>query len=126
MFLNRGKYDGGRLISESTYDAMTKVQSGDLTTGFTPGMCWGLGVNMVREPRGITAMLSPGAFGHGGVFGTQGWIDPQKGVFTILLLQREGLKRNADDNPIRKEFQTLAMGALQSESAEKATTSGAR
>jgi CubicO group peptidase (beta-lactamase class C family) len=112
MFLNHGKYDGGQLISEAAYDAMTKKQSGDLQTGFTPGMCWGLGVSLVREPQGMTAMLSPGTFGHGGAFGTQGWIDPQKGVFLILLIQREGLKKNADDNPIRLQFQTLAMQAL--------------
>jgi len=113
MFLNHGKYASGQLISEAAYDAMTQKQSGDLQTGFTPGMCWGLGVGIVREPQGMTAMLSPGTFGHGGAFGTQGWIDPKKGVFLILLIQREGLKKNADDNPIRLQFQTLATQALE-------------
>ena len=55
---------------------MTTVQTGDLKTGFTAGNGWGLGWCVVREPQGVTAMLSPGTFGHGGAYGTQAWIDP--------------------------------------------------
>jgi len=28
-------------------------------------------------------MLSPGTFGHGGAYGTQAWIDPQKNLIYI-------------------------------------------
>jgi len=49
-------------------------------TGFTPGNGWGLGVCIVRHPQGVTGMLSPGTFGHGGVYGTQVWIDMKRGV----------------------------------------------
>ena len=38
----------------------------------------GLGWQIVGTPTGITEMLSPGTYGHGGAFGTQGWIDPKK------------------------------------------------
>jgi CubicO group peptidase (beta-lactamase class C family) len=118
MLLNHGKSDGGQLISEAAHEAMTKVQSGDLQTGFTPGNCWGLGVCMVREPQGVTGMLSPGTYGHGGAFGTQGWIDPHKGVFLILMIQRSGLP-NADGSEVRKQFQALAMGAIEGTAADK-------
>ena len=80
-------------------------------TGFVPGMGFGFGWGVVREPQGVTAMLSPGTFGHGGAFGTQGWIDPHKDLFVILLIQRIGLP-NGDASDMRREFQTIAVSAL--------------
>jgi CubicO group peptidase (beta-lactamase class C family) len=90
---------------------MTKLQTGDLAAGFTPGMGFGLGVGVVRAPAGVTAMLSSGSYGHGGAFGTQGWIDPRQDLFVILLIQRTGLP-NADASEIRREIQSLAVAAL--------------
>jgi CubicO group peptidase (beta-lactamase class C family) len=75
-------------------------------------MGFGYGFAVVREPQGVTAMLAPGSFGHGGAFGTQGWIDPQRGVFVILLIQRTGLK-NADASEMRQELQSAAFSAIQ-------------
>ena len=57
------------------------------------------------------AMLSKGTFGHGGEFGTQGWIDPQQELFVILLIKRTGLP-NADSSDLRKELQRLAVDAI--------------
>jgi CubicO group peptidase (beta-lactamase class C family) len=55
--------------------------------------------------------LSPGTYGHGGAFGTQGWIDPQRGYFVILLIQRVGLK-NGDASEMRRELQRIAVEAI--------------
>jgi len=87
------------------------VQTGELKCGFTPGMGFGYGFGVVRQPQGVTAMLSPGSFGHGGAFGTQSWADPQRGLFVILLIQRTGLP-NADASDMRRELQRLAVDAL--------------
>jgi CubicO group peptidase (beta-lactamase class C family) len=111
MMLHRGEYNGRRIVSESAVATMTTLQTGDLTTGFTPGMGFGFGWAVVREPQGVTAMLSPGTYGHGGAFGTQGWIDPHKDLFVILLIQRVGLP-NADGSEMRREFQSSAVAAL--------------
>lgn len=110
MLLSGGVRDGRRYVSEATLAEMTRLQTGDLKAGFTPGMGFGLGCGVVRSPEGVTAMLSPGSFGHGGAFGTQGWIDPHKGRFSILMIQRVGLK-NADDTPMRATLQRIAFGA---------------
>jgi CubicO group peptidase (beta-lactamase class C family) len=56
-------------------------------------------------------MLSKGTYGHGGAFGTQGWIDPQQDLFVILLIQRTGLP-NADGSELRRELQRLAVDAI--------------
>jgi len=110
MLLRGGELDGKRYLSAASYALMTTIQTGDLRAGFIPGHGWGLGVGVVREPQGQTAMSKPGTFGHGGAFGTQAWIDPQSGVAMILMVQRANF-RNSDDSPVRLAFQQAASGA---------------
>jgi CubicO group peptidase (beta-lactamase class C family) len=111
MMLGKGKLGETRILSEGSVATMTKLQTGDLPCGFVPGMGFGFGWAVVKEPQGVTEMLSPGAFGHGGAFGTQGWIDPKKDLFVILLIQRAGLP-NADASEMRRDLQTVAVAAL--------------
>lgn len=111
MMLGGGALGDQRIVSAKSVALMTQVQTGDLQTGFTPGMGWGLGWCVVRKPTGITEMLTPGAYGHGGVFGTQAWIDPHQDLFVILLIQRAGLA-NSDGSPLRQALQSLAVAAL--------------
>ncbi|MBA3313753.1 MAG: beta-lactamase family protein [Planctomycetota bacterium] len=111
MVLNGGELDGKRIVSKESVEEMTSVQTPDLTTGFTPGNGWGLGWCVVREPQGVTEMLSPGSFGHGGAFGTQGWIDSERKMIFVLMIQRAGLP-NSDASDMRKEFQRLAAEAV--------------
>jgi CubicO group peptidase (beta-lactamase class C family) len=111
MMLNGGQLDGKRVLSEVSVKEMTKAQTGDLKAGFTPGMAHGLGFAVVRQPQGVTAMLSPGSFGHGGAFGTQAWADPVRDLFVVLLIQRTGLP-NSDASEMRREVQRLAFEAL--------------
>jgi CubicO group peptidase (beta-lactamase class C family) len=109
MILNQGTLDGKRYLKPESVSQMTTVQTGGLKTGFTPGNGWGLTWCVVREPQGITAMLSPGTHGHGGAYGTQAWIDPVKGVALILMVQRSDFD-NSDNSPVRMAFQQAAMG----------------
>jgi CubicO group peptidase (beta-lactamase class C family) len=111
MMLNGGALDGERILTEETVKDMTRVQTSELKCGFTPGMSHGLGFAVVREPQGVTAMLSPGSFGHGGAFGTQSWADPKRDLFVILLIQRTGLP-NSDASEMRREVQRLAVAAI--------------
>ena len=80
-----------RIIDASFLAQTTRLQTGDLECGFVPGMGFGLGCGVVKEPQGVTERLSKGSFGHGGAFGTQGWMDPTKDFFAVLLIQRLGL-----------------------------------
>jgi CubicO group peptidase (beta-lactamase class C family) len=106
-FLNRGDSPGGRIIGEETLADMTSIHTGDLRAGFIDGSGWGYGVGIVKEPKGVAESLSAGTFGHGGAFGTQGWIDPVKGLYTILLIQRIGLP-NSDGSAMRKALHDAA------------------
>jgi CubicO group peptidase (beta-lactamase class C family) len=107
MMLHKGELNGKRILSEKAAAEMTKVQTGSLKTGFVDGMGFGYGWAVVREPKGVTAMLSAGTYGHGGAFGTQGWIDPEQDLFVVLLIQRTGLE-NGDASPMREKLQQLA------------------
>jgi CubicO group peptidase (beta-lactamase class C family) len=112
MVLGGGELNGKRILSADAVREMTRVQTGELVTGFTPGNGWGLGWCVVRQPQGVTGMLSPGSFGHGGLYGTQGWIDPvQKRIF-VLMYQRASLP-NSDGSDIRRDFQQAAVEALE-------------
>ena len=111
MVLNGGTWDGKRIVTADSVAMMTKTQTGDLKTGFTEGMSFGLGWAVVREPKGVTAMLSKGTYGHGGAYGTQGWVDPDKSMIFVLMIQRAKLQ-NADASPIRQAFQEAAVAAL--------------
>lgn len=109
MILNGGELDGKRYLAEASVKQMTTVQSGDLQTGFTPGNAWGLGWCVVKQPQGVSEALSPGSFGHGGVFGTQAWIDPVKGRIYLLFVQRANFP-NSDASDVRRAFQKAAAG----------------
>jgi CubicO group peptidase (beta-lactamase class C family) len=112
MMLNKGELDGKRIISAKSHAEMTRNQTGAIDpAGFVPGMCFGFGWAVVKEPKGVTAMLSPGTYGHGGAFGTQGWIDPGQDLFVVLLIQRSNLG-NGDASPMRQTLQELAVAAI--------------
>ncbi|SIN95713.1 CubicO group peptidase, beta-lactamase class C family [Singulisphaera sp. GP187] len=107
MILRGGEFGGVRYLKPDSVKLMTLPQTKELQTGFTKGNGWGLGWCVVREPQGVTAMLSPGTFGHGGAYGTQAWIDPAKERIYILMVQRENFP-NADASDVRESFQKAA------------------
>jgi CubicO group peptidase (beta-lactamase class C family) len=111
MVLEKGEFHKQRILSKEAVEQMTSPQTGDLETGFTSGNCWGLGWCIVRKPQGVTGMLSPGTFGHGGAFGTQGWVDPKTETIYVFLIQRTKFG-NSDGATIRKEFQQVANESL--------------
>ena len=84
MLLSKGK----PVLSKSAVEVMTKVHTGELTTGFAPGMGYGLGVSIVRNAEGMFRLNSIGAYGHGGAYRTYGWVDPAKDMFGVILFQK--------------------------------------
>jgi CubicO group peptidase (beta-lactamase class C family) len=111
MVLNGGALNGKRVLSESAVNEMTSLQTGDFQTGFTPGNGWGLGFCLIRQPQGATGMLSAGSYGHGGAFGTQGWIDPEREMIFVLLIARQNFG-GGDASDIRSEFQRIAVESI--------------
>jgi CubicO group peptidase (beta-lactamase class C family) len=111
MVLNGGELNGVRILTRQAVRQMTTIQTGDLEVGFTPGNGWGLGWCVIREPQGVSRLLSPGTYGHGGAYGTQGWVDPERELILVLMIQRPDLG-NSDGSAIRDAFQAAAIAAI--------------
>jgi CubicO group peptidase (beta-lactamase class C family) len=89
MMLDQGAYEGKRYLSPFSVHVMTEPHTkGIYPVGWMRGSDYGLAWEVVTDPLGELAGHSEGSFGHGGAFGTQGWIDPKANLITILLIQR--------------------------------------
>jgi CubicO group peptidase (beta-lactamase class C family) len=104
MMLNRGEFNGTRLLSPAAVDTMAALHTGDLPTN-SPGNGWGLGWFVVRDPAAQLTLMSKGAYGHGGRYGTFAFLDPARQMIGIFLIHREG---GSDE---RNAFVTLANAA---------------
>ncbi len=111
MLLNRGTYNGKRILSEDSVAKLASTHTQGLLAGFLPGSAWGLAVGIVEDPMGDTSMLNPGTYGHGGAHGTQAWIDPIADAAYILMIQRTDFP-NSDGSEVRAVFQQSASRAL--------------
>lgn len=88
MLLNGGELNGRRYLSRQTIQTMTQVFTPEVTpSGWLGGTGYGLTFEIVDKPQGTLLLHSMGTFGHGGAFGTEGWIDPKNDLIRILLVQ---------------------------------------
>ncbi len=89
MMMDGGVAGGRRYLSPFSVHLMTEAHtSGIRPTGWMRGSDYGLAWEVVTDPLGELAGHSIGTYGHGGAFGTQGWIDPRNDLISILLIQR--------------------------------------
>jgi len=89
MMLNDGAYEGRRFLSPFSVHVMTEAHTkGIQPVGWMRGADYGLAWEVVTDPLGELAGHSKGSYGHGGAYGTQGWIDPANRLISILLIQR--------------------------------------
>jgi CubicO group peptidase (beta-lactamase class C family) len=61
----------------------------------------GLACEIVTDPLGELAGHPVGTYGHGGAFGTQGWIDPENELISIMRIQRQEGSKHAVRAAIR-------------------------
>jgi len=88
MLLNGGTFEGREYLTRQSIQTMTQVFTPDVTpSGHLGGTGYGLTFEIVNKPEGTLLLHSPGTFGHGGAFGTEGWIDPKNDLIRILMVQ---------------------------------------
>ncbi|MEO6527195.1 MAG: serine hydrolase [Gemmatimonadaceae bacterium] len=78
MLLNRGSYNGTRIVADSTVALFTRRSAGTRALGWDT--CAGHG--------GCGTYMGPNAYGHTGFTGTSLWIDPDREMFVVLLTNR--------------------------------------
>ncbi len=111
MLLNRGLYNGVRILAAKTVDLMTSNHLeglGDGTHQFNDFEGFGFGVSVrVSLPAGNT-LGSLGQYGWNGGFTTFYSADPKEDLFSILLLQHDPY----DQHGVFHHFQNLYYQAL--------------
>jgi CubicO group peptidase (beta-lactamase class C family) len=100
--LNGGTHKGFRLLSKASVEAMTTMHTGESMASY------GLGWAVSKAPGCELTLTSPGSYGHGGAFGTYGWIDPKKDLVGVFLIQRFGGGTGEEQTA----FQTIANSSV--------------
>lgn len=83
MILNRGEFDGVRLLSRKTVELMTTHQLDEMGVNYG----FGFGFSIVRDESNLKALGSVGVYSGGGFFYTSFFIDPQEQMIGIFMAQ---------------------------------------
>lgn len=97
MLLNGGHYAGVRLIQPTTVARWTSRQSKSSSRG--------IGWDTPSERSSAGRYFSPRSFGHTGFTGTSIWIDPERGLFVVLLTNRvDPTRANMRHEALRRDI----------------------
>jgi CubicO group peptidase (beta-lactamase class C family) len=100
MIRNGGELDGKRIVSAKGIAEMTKPH----TVAGKP-IEYGLGWFTNGAEKKTTAAFSNASFGHGGAFGTHGWIDPERKMTVVFMVQNVAVPKGGE---LRDKFCELA------------------
>ena len=105
MMLNGGEYKGVRILKPETIARWTAPQSRTSSRA--------LGWDTPSKGSSSGRFFSPRSFGHTGFTGTSIWIDPERGLFVILLTNRVNPSRNTTRHvPLRRDVADAAQSAI--------------
>jgi len=105
MLLNKGEYNGKRLLARRTVELMTSNQIGDLNLGRDK---FGLGFEITTANGQAKLGISEGSFSWGGYFATSYWADPKEHLVCLLFLQQSPFSHSE----ISDKFKALVYQAL--------------
>ena len=103
MLLNGGVLDGRRYLTESAVRQMSSTQTEHFVDKNGENG-YGFGFSTTRYVSQDRTVVSPGAFGHGGAWSTDLWIDPQRKLVMIILMQQAGYLPGKDRGLIIKPY----------------------
>ncbi|MFL5502174.1 MAG: serine hydrolase domain-containing protein [Gemmatimonadaceae bacterium] len=105
MLLNGGEYGGVHLIQATTVARWTARQSSHSSRA--------LGWDTPSEHSSAGRYFSPRSFGHTGFTGTSIWIDPERGLFVVLLTNRVNPTRaNLRHEALRRDVGEAVQAAI--------------
>jgi CubicO group peptidase (beta-lactamase class C family) len=105
MLLNKGEYNGKRILSRRTVELMTSNQIGDLNLGWNK---FGLGFEITTLAGQSKLGISEGSFAWGGYFATTYWVDPKEHLVCLLFMQQSPLSHSE----IQDKFKAMVYQAL--------------
>jgi CubicO group peptidase (beta-lactamase class C family) len=102
MLLNGGAYGGARLVAPQTLARWTAPQG--------PGSSRALGWDTPSGTSSAGRYFSPRSLGHTGFTGTSIWVDPERGLFVVLLTNRVN---RAGEGPVPTTLRRAVADAVQ-------------
>ncbi len=105
MLLNKGVYNGKRLLARRTVELITSNQIGSLDLGRNK---FGLGFEIMTKEGQAQLGISEGSFSWGGYYGTIYWADPTEKLVCQLYMQQAPLSHNEIEN----KFKAMVYQAL--------------
>jgi CubicO group peptidase (beta-lactamase class C family) len=105
MLLSGGQYGGVRLIQPTTVARWTARQSSKSSRA--------LGWDTPSEHSSAGRYFSPRSFGHTGFTGTSIWVDPERGLFVVLLTNRvDPTRANLRHEALRRDVADAVQAAI--------------
>jgi CubicO group peptidase (beta-lactamase class C family) len=105
MLLNGGQHGGVRLIQPTTIARWTARQSRNSSRA--------IGWDTPSPRSSAGRYFSPRSFGHTGFTGTSIWVDPERGVFVVLLTNRVNPTRsNMRHESLRRDVANAVQAAI--------------
>jgi CubicO group peptidase (beta-lactamase class C family) len=86
MLLNKGEFNGHRVLKPETIDEMTKVNRLPAVNSGGKGFRFGLGFELYNENKKPLPEVSNTAFAWGGLYGTDYIIDPANNMIVLFYL----------------------------------------
>jgi CubicO group peptidase (beta-lactamase class C family) len=86
MLLNKGEFNGRRILKAETIDLMTKKNRLPEVNSGGKGFRFGLGFELYNENKKPAPEVSNTAFAWGGLFGTEYIIDPENNMIALFYL----------------------------------------
>ena len=117
MMLNKGEFEGERLLGRKTVELMTGNHlGGDMADLGSPrfsessytGIGFGLGFSVMLDPAKAQIVGTPGEYAWGGAASTAFWVDPGEQMIVIMLTQLTP----SSTYPIRRELRVLSYAAV--------------
>ncbi len=109
MLLNRGIYNGTRILSPMSVERMTRNQSPPEQDSWR-----GVGFDIRTSFSSSSGDLFPiGSFGHTGFTGTSLWIDPSSQAFLIILTSRLHPHSQGDVGRLRRQLANIVAASIE-------------
>jgi CubicO group peptidase (beta-lactamase class C family) len=109
MLLGRGQFNGIRVLSPRSIEIYSSNHVGDMfrhQLGRGEGMGFGFAVEVVQDANEARTFRVNGSYGWDGAFGTTFWVDPEKELVAVLMIQ------TSVGRMIHRDFETAVMQAI--------------
>jgi CubicO group peptidase (beta-lactamase class C family) len=87
MMLNKGVYNGHRILSRKSVELMTVNHLGEVKFPWTEGTGFGLGFSIAMDLGDRGSLGSEGEFGWGGAYHSSYWADPEEDLLVVYFTQ---------------------------------------